>query len=65
MHELIETIPGIEVIADDFSVVGCGETSEEANIDHDKKLIMFLQKYKKENLHLNIDKIKLREKTVT
>ena len=65
MHELIEEIPGIEVIADDFLVVGCGDTIEEATIDHDRKLRSFLRKCTKEKIHLNIEKIKLREKKVT
>ena len=44
MHKLIEEIQGIEVIADDFLVVGCGETIEEATIDHDTKILSFLIK---------------------
>ena len=32
MHELIEGMPNVEVIADDFVVVGYGETQEEAMI---------------------------------
>ena len=65
MHELIEEIPGIKVIADDFLVVGCGYIIEEATIDHDKKLRSFLRKCTKEKIHLNLEKIKLREKKVT
>ena len=65
MHELIEEISGIEVIADDFLVVGCGDTIEEATIYHDKKLGSFLRKCTKEKIHLNIEKLKLREKKVT
>ena len=65
MPELIEEIPGIEVIADDFLVVSCGDTIEEATIDHDKKLRSFLRKCTKENIHLNIEKIKVREQKVT
>ena len=53
------------MIADDFLVVGCGDTIEEATIDHDKKLRSFLRKCTKEKIHLNIEKIKLREKKVT
>ena len=36
MHELIEGMPHVEVVADDFVVVGYGETHEEATQDHDK-----------------------------
>ena len=38
MHELIEGLHGIEVVADDFVVVGYGNTVDEANVDHDKRL---------------------------
>ena len=42
MHELIEGLQGIEVVADDFVVVGYGNTVDEANVDHDKRLHSFL-----------------------
>ena len=35
MHELIEGLQGVEVIADDFMTVGYGKTHEEAVSDHD------------------------------
>ena len=35
MHELIEGMPHVEVIADDFVVVGYGETMEQATQDHE------------------------------
>jgi len=38
MHELIEGLPGVEVIADDFVVVGFRHTHREAIQDHDKNL---------------------------
>ena len=44
MHELIEGLQGIEVVADDFVVVGYGNTVDEANVDHDKRLHSFLQR---------------------
>ena len=28
MHELIQGMPHVEVVADDFAVVGCGDTHE-------------------------------------
>jgi len=36
MHEPIEGLSGIKVVADDFIVIGCGSTLEEATVDHDK-----------------------------
>ena len=41
MHELIEGLSGIEVVADDFVVVGFGDTLEEAFRDHNKNLVAF------------------------
>ena len=35
MHELVEGMSGLEVVADDFIIVGCGTTIEEATTDHD------------------------------
>lgn len=64
MHELIEGLSGIEVIADDFIVVGYGETDEEADLDHDKALISFLERCKERYIKLNADKLKLRLKEV-
>ena len=65
MHEMVEGMDGIEVIADDFLIFGCGNTQQEAIRDHDKILRRFLVKYEKQNLHLNSAKVKLRESTVT
>ena len=41
MHELVEGLSGIEVVADDFIVIGCGSTVEEATDDHDNVLMAF------------------------
>ena len=41
MHEFIEGLTGIEVVADDFIAVGFGDTFEEATRDHDKHLLAF------------------------
>ena len=35
MHELIEGLQGVEVIADDFVVIGFGDTAKEAAANHD------------------------------
>ena len=64
MHEVIEGLKGIEVIADDFIVVGFGRTEEQAIADHDQNLMAFLERCKercKERyLKLNASKIRLR-----
>ena len=43
MHELIEGLRGVEVIADDFVVVGYGESWQSGIKDHDRNLLSFLQ----------------------
>ena len=63
MHELIERLIGIEVVADDF-IVGYGNTIKEANCNHDNTLIAFLERCRERNVKLNIEKLTLREKEV-
>ena len=60
MHEIIEGVQGVEVVADDFLVVGRGESFEEANRDHDRNLDALLQRCAEKGVRLNPDKIKLR-----
>ena len=43
MHQLVEGLTGIEVIADDFLVCGFGENSKEVLVSHDKNLHSFLE----------------------
>ena len=44
MHEVIEGLIGVEVIADDFVVVGRGDTAQIAAQDHDNNLNALLQR---------------------
>ena len=64
MHELIEGLRGVEVIADDFVVVGYGESWQSAIKDHDRNLLSFLQRCDERGVHLNSDKLQLRMKEV-
>ena len=64
MHEFIEGLDGIEVVADDFIAVGCGHTFEEATSDHDKHLLAFLKRCEERNIQLNDEKLKLRQSEV-
>ena len=64
MHQLVEGLMGIEVIADDFMIYGCGTTHEQAVADHDAKLHKFLERCELSNLVLNPDKLRLRLKEV-
>lgn len=64
MHEHIEGLEGVEVIADDFIVVGFGDSLEEAIRDHDKHLLDFLWRCEEKNVVLNAEKLRLREEEV-
>ena len=60
MHELIEGLQGVEVVADDFVVVGFGETKESADRDHDYNLQAFLERCQERGVKLNAQKAQLR-----
>ena len=64
MHQLIEDLDGIEVIADDFLVYGKGNSNEETVADHDQNLQAFLQRCEDRNVVLSVDKIQLRQTEV-
>ena len=64
MHELIEGLEGIEVIADDFVIVGYGKTQEEATLSHDCNLISFLKRCEERGVKLAEEKMKLRRSSV-
>ena len=55
----------IEVIADDFLVIGRGETQEAAMTDHDQNLMKFLDRARERNLKLSLEKARLRLTEVT
>ena len=57
MYELVEGMTGIEVVADDFIIVSCGTTIEEATTDHGKVIVKFLER----GVKLNTDKLNLRQ----
>ena len=59
MHELVERMPGIEVVVDHFIVVGCGTTIEEATIVQDKVLVSSLERCEQQGVKLNTDKVNL------
>ena len=59
MHEVIEGLEGVKVIADDFVVVGFGETSEAASKNHDSHLENFLKRCEERHLRLNDRKFQL------
>ena len=65
IHELIEGLQGVEVVADDFVMVGCGNTLQDAVTDHDQNLGVFLQRCAARGLKLNSNKVQLRKQEVT
>ena len=60
MNQLVEGLKGTEVIRDDILIVGCGDTDDEAEADHDRNLNSFLERARERNLRLNADKLKLK-----
>ena len=60
----MERLTGLEVIADDFVVVGRGHNEAEAIHDHDKNLHTLLQWCEECGVRLNAEKIKLRRNAV-
>ncbi|UYV79187.1 K02A2.6-like [Cordylochernes scorpioides] len=59
LHEVIEGLEGVEVIADDILVFGKGNTTEDAIRDHNIKLKQLLMRARERNLKFNKDKIRL------
>ena len=62
IHDLIEGQSDVEVIADNFAVVGLGESMEDVIQDHDQNLKRFLQCCEEKHVQLNSEKI-LQRKT--
>ncbi|XP_062699497.1 uncharacterized protein K02A2.6-like [Aedes albopictus] len=59
LHEVLHGLRGVRALADDMLIFGCGDTVEEAVLDHNRCLEAFLQRVKQQNIKLNIDKVKL------
>ena len=64
MREHVEGLKGVEVIADDFVVVGFGNTPTEWQADHDRNVRAFLDRCRERNLKLNKKKARLRQQEV-
>ena len=62
--EILEGLNGVYAIADDCLIVGSGETVEQANLDHDKNFIQFLERCRERHYKLNLDKLRFRMETV-
>ncbi|KAJ8371210.1 hypothetical protein SKAU_G00112380 [Synaphobranchus kaupii] len=59
-HELLEGLEGVEPIADDILVVGCGDSEDEACKDHDAKLVALLHRWRQVKLWLSVKKLQFR-----
>ena len=59
VNQVLEGLEGILNIADDILVYGVGDTVEQANADHDKKLEALLLRCRERDVALNKDKLKL------
>ena len=64
MREHTEGLKGVEVIADDFVIVGYGSTPAEWQSDHDQNVCAFLDGCRERNLKLNKKKARLRQQEV-
>ena len=60
MHKVTEGLKGVEVIADDFVVVGFGDSIQDATKDHNSNLEAFLEHCTVKHLKLNNKKLRLR-----
>lgn len=63
-HELLAGLDGVEPIADDILIVGCGETDEIAIRDHDTKLLALMQRCREVKLRLSLKKLQFRVREV-
>ena len=64
VNEIIEDLEGVTAIADDLLVTGAGNTHEEALVDHDRNLIVLLQRCRVGNFKLNKDKFVFKQQKV-
>lgn len=64
IREMTHDLEGIEIMADDMLIYGCGETLEDAMVDHNRKLKLLLERCQRWNCKLNRSKMFLCEPTV-
>ena len=63
-HEILEGLNGVENVADDILVFGCGDTDEEAEADHDRCVPALLQRCREKQLKSNRKKMKFKVTSV-
>ena len=63
-HEFLDGLQGVINIADDICVFGCGNSKEDADLDHDKNLTSLLEKCSKQDLRLSAKKLQFKSPSV-
>ncbi|XP_055634155.1 uncharacterized protein K02A2.6-like [Toxorhynchites rutilus septentrionalis] len=58
-QQLISGLKGIRCLADDVVVYGCGDTVEQAMLDHNRNLEATFQRFRERGLKINRDKMKI------
>ena len=61
MHQALEDLEGVAVIADDILVFGKGQNDEEGRRDYDENLEKLMKKCQEKSSKLNKDKVRLRK----
>ena len=64
MHEFVEGLEGVEVIADDFLIAVFGDTEEEVNVNLERNERVIFEKCREWNLKLNKSKLKRAQSSV-
>ena len=59
-HEFLDGLQGVINNADDICVFGCGNSKEEADLDHDKTLTSLLEKCSKQDLRLSAKELQFK-----
>ena len=64
LHEAVEGLDGVYVIADDILVAGAGDTMKDAVADHDVKIKKLLGRCQERNIKLNKQKVAFKQTEV-
>ena len=65
VHQALEGLRGVFCVADDLLIAGFGDTTEEADADHDRNLLALLQRCREKGIKLNANKLRLRRQVTT
>ena len=64
-HEFLDGLRSVINIADDICVYGCGDSKEDADIDHDRNLVQLLEKCAEHDLRYSAKKLQFKSPSVT